>query len=195
MDGQQNDSAEVLEVLCSALAFEEAKLSAHRYMVTQFPWRNLMSMVSSDSGVSNCIAAASQVAHNLVHQDAIMVYKQASLCSDKLNDHVRRGSSSGSSSSSSSASNSSISEEEAVVGAASLSGRRWPLEGNTVNDMMCITCQHCFVSQHSPFYMLPLALPTTRVSSTHASLTLSHAFYSPQHLLLPRLSSNLNQTG
>ena len=180
MDGQQNDSAEVLEVLCGALASEEAKLSTHICMVTQLPWRNLMSMVSSGSGVSKCIAAASQIAHNLVHQDAIMVHMQASMCSDELNDHFRNSSSSGSRSSSSSASSSSISEQEAVAGAASLSGRRWPLEGNTVNDMMCITCQHCFVSQHSPFYVLPLALPTTRVSSTHAPLTLSHGFYSPQ---------------
>ena len=183
VDGQQNDSAEVLEVLCSALAKEEqeTKLSVHRYIVTQLPWRTLQSMVGSDLGVRNCLSG-SQTAHNTVHQDARVVVKQALLCSDKLNNHVSDGSSSVSSSSDS-ASSSSTSEEEAVADAASTSGRRWPLEGNTVNDMMCITCQHCFVSQHSPFCVLPLALPTTRVSSARALLTLSHAFYFLHHLL------------
>ena len=188
VDGQQNDSAEVLEVLCSALAKEEqeTKLSVHRYIVTQLPWRTLQSMVGSDLGV-RCLSSGSQTAQNTVHQDARVVQKQALLCSDKLNNHVSDGSSSVSSSSdsssSSSASSSSDSEEDAVADAASTSGRRWPLEGNTVNDMMCITCQHCFVSQHSPFCVLPLALPTTRVSSAHALLTLSHAFYFLRHLL------------
>ena len=202
VDGQQNDSAEVLEVLCSALAIEETKLSAHRHTVTQLPWRNLMSMVSSDSGVNNCIAVGSQTAHNVVHQDAKMVHKQASVCSDKLHDYVSNSSSSdSSSSSSSSATSNSTSEEEAVAVSASTSGRRCPLEGNTVNDMMCITCQHCFVSQHAPFYMLPLALPTTKVSSAHALLAMSHACFSSQHLLFLCISqfsglcSNLFQTG
>ena len=202
MDGQQNDSAEVLEVLCSALATEETKLSAHGHTVTQLPWRNLMSMVSSDIGVSSCLAFGSQTAHNTVHQDARMVYKQAPTGSDKLNAYVsNRSCCSSNSSSSSSASCNSTSEEEAVAGSASTSGRRWPLQGNTVNDMMCITCQHCFVSRHSPFYLLPLALPTTRVSSAHAPRIVSHACCSSQHLLLLCISqfsglcSSLIQTG
>lgn len=129
----------------------------HTPRVTQFPWRSLLIVASSGSAVSNRLAAGSSVAYNTVHRDARTVYEPASIRAEKLSDD--------------SSSSSSTHEAATDSPSADVSGSaRLPLEGNTVNDMMCITCQHCFVSQHSPFYVLPLALPTTRVSFAHTAL-------------------------
>ena len=53
-----------------------------------------------------------------------------------------------------------------------------PLQGNIAGDMVCLKCQHSFESQHTPFLLLPLALPTAQVQLFHkrALFVLHHLF-------------------
>lgn len=159
-------------MLCNTLALEQAKQSSGRCRVTQSPWRDLLALLEPGSDVSSFQAARCQALHNTVHQDARsrheatdspdMLKTTSNCCSSSSDSSSSSNNSSSSSSSSSRSSGQGAQSHRCGRNGASCSGRQ-PLEGNTVNDMMCITCQHSFTSQHSPFYVLPLALPTTRV--------------------------------
>ena len=165
-DGEQNDSAEVLELLCSTLALEQSKQTSdigRALHQAQLPWICIARLLSASLS-DDCVSAANNKAvHNIVCQ-------MANIRQDK--DPLSNGSSSFpdpdlcTSSSESNAGDSSTSAEASGVWEGEPHSGRMPLEGNTVNDMTCTKCRHSFVSQHSPFHVLPLALPSAKVHNS-----------------------------
>ena len=162
-DGEQNDSAEVLELLYSTLASELAKQASNpgrALQQAQSAWRILSSMLSASSGTQKQPAV-----HRKIHQDP----------DNRIDESFPL--TSASSSSSSSSFSSSISHQPSTTSSdakatvrhdssgrvAEVSCSDVPLQGTTVNDMMCVKCRHSFTTQHAPFLVLPLALPITKV--------------------------------
>ena len=162
-DGEQNDSAEVLELLYSTLASEFAKQasnSSRALQQAQSAWRFLSSMLSASSSKDKQPAL-----HKMIHHDSPNSHDESVPLT------------SASSSSSSSSFSSSISHQPSTTSSdakatvrhdssgsiAEVSCAKVPLQGTTVNDMMCVKCRHSFTTQYAPFLVLPLALPTTKV--------------------------------
>jgi len=161
-DGEQNDSAEVLELLYSTLASEFAKqasIPSRALQQAQSAWRVLSSMLSASLSKHKQPAV-----HKVIDQDSFNRPDKSLF--------LTSASSSSSSSFSSSISHqpSTTSSDAKPTDRHDSSGRNAevycgnvPLEGTTVNDMMCVKCRHNFTTQHAPFLVLPLALPITKV--------------------------------
>ncbi|DBA91538.1 TPA: hypothetical protein ACH3X1_003161 [Trebouxia sp. C0004] len=161
-DGEQNDSAEVLELLYNTLATEFAKqasIPSSALQQAQSAWRVLSSMLSASSSKYKQSAM-----YKLIHQDSPNRH-------DNSLPLISASSSSSSFSSSISHQPSTTSSDaKATVwhnfgSIAEVSCHNVPLQGTTVNDMMCVKCRHSFTTQHAPFLVLPLALPTTKVTN------------------------------
>ena len=159
-DGEQNDSAEVLELLCSTVALEHAKqtsVSGRAFQQAQAPWKYIALLLSASLASNGVSASESKAVHNTVHPSACRTHSQASTSGSRSCDPDCTTHSFAADLNRSPGSNSPPGEE------AGPQYGRLPLEGSTVNDMMCTRCQHSFVSQHSPFFLLPLALPRAKV--------------------------------
>ena len=169
-DGEQNDSAEVLELLYSTLASEFAKqasIPSRALQQAQSAWKVLASMLSATSSRHKQPAV-----HKVIHQDSFNRHDESLPLT------------SASSSSSSSSFSSSISHQPSTTSSdakatvrhgssgsiAEVSCAKVPLQGTTVNDMMCVKCRHSFTTQHAPFLVLPLALPITKVCQMLTSI-------------------------
>lgn len=163
-DGEQNDSAEVLELLCSTLTTELAQHTAESLsQQAQLSWQTLSSLQHVtgsaphrsplDLGQQASDASSSHHQPNAADNaqlqangaDAVLHPAQQTVSEGDLLLNMSKA-------------HDSI---QSWLGQAEV--HRMPLQGNVVGDMSCLKCQHSFESQHTPFLLLPLALPTAQV--------------------------------
>lgn len=145
IDGEQNDSAEVLELLCSTLTTELAKCTDMNLLQqAQTAWQTLPTL-------RNCTGPASHRAfsnqQHAPHVGDIQHTLQQSAPEESLGNLIDNHR-----------------NIQSQLDQAELNCM--PLQGNIAGDMVCLKCQHSFESQHTPFLLLPLALPTAQVQLT-----------------------------
>ena len=143
VDGEQNDSAEVLELLCSTVGTELAHCRRLALLQqAQTAWQMVRDLQQSPSPAA--------------HRSRL-----------RPHDHSQQGETTESMLPSSDPQDclakilSSHATMPSIAHAAD--APCMPLQGTVVGDMLCLKCQHSFESQHTPFILVPLALPTAQV--------------------------------